>query len=78
MAEHGTNEWSGSFTVSAANGPISFSVSAPAGVGVSESSGTVRPGAPVTISLSFGLSLLGSFPGSVSVNGITVSLSFQR
>jgi RNA polymerase sigma factor (sigma-70 family) len=78
MAEHATNEWSGSFTVSAANGPISFTVSAPAGVGVSESSGTVRPGAPVTISLSYGLSLLGAFPSSVSVNGITVSLSFQR
>jgi RNA polymerase sigma factor (sigma-70 family) len=78
MAERGTNEWSGSFTISAANGPISFNVSAPAGVGVSESSGTVRPGAPVTISLSYGLALLGSFPSSVSVNGITVSLSFQR
>jgi RNA polymerase sigma factor (sigma-70 family) len=74
MAESSSNIWSGSFTVSAANGPISFSVSAPSGVSVSESSGTVSPGSPVTITVTYLVQL--GVPSSLTVNGITVGLSF--
>jgi hypothetical protein len=77
MAESGTNVWTGSFTVTAANGPVSFSVSAPSGVTVSEAGGTVSPGSPVTIRVTYTLVFLASFPSALTVNGITVSLSFQ-
>jgi RNA polymerase sigma factor (sigma-70 family) len=78
MTEGGTNLWSGSLTLTAANGPVSFSISAPPGVSVSQSGGTVRPGAPVTISVSYVSGLLPAFPGSLSVDGSTVGLTYVR
>lgn len=78
MTEGGTNEWSGSFTLTAANGPVSFSISAPSGIGVSQPGGTVRPGSPVTIRVSYADGLLPTFPGSLSVNGTTVGLTYLR
>jgi RNA polymerase sigma factor (sigma-70 family) len=77
MAESSLYVWTGSFTVSAANGPVSFRVSAPPGVSlsVSESSGTVRPGSPVTIMVTYQFQL--ALPSCVMVNGITVVLSLQ-
>jgi RNA polymerase sigma factor (sigma-70 family) len=78
MAESNTNIWTGSLTLSAANGPVSFSVSAPSGVSVSDSSGTVRPGSPVTITVTYVLQPLATFPSALTVNGSTVSLSFQK
>jgi RNA polymerase sigma factor (sigma-70 family) len=77
MAETGASTFTGSFTLSAANGPISFSVSAPSGVTVSESGGTVRPGAPVTIRVTYTLPFIAVPPSSLSVNGITVGLSYH-
>jgi RNA polymerase sigma factor (sigma-70 family) len=74
----GNAGWSGSFTLSAANGPIAFTVSAPSGLSVSESAGTVRPGSPVTIRVTYMLELLPTFPSPVTVNGITVGLSYQK
>jgi RNA polymerase sigma factor (sigma-70 family) len=78
MAESNTNIWTGSFTVTAANGPVSFSVSAPSGVAVSEAGGTVRPGSPVTIRVTYTLAFPGGFPSALTVNGITVGLSFRN
>jgi len=78
MAESNTNIWTGSFTVTAANGPISFSVSAPSGVTVSEAGGTVSPGSPVTIRVTYILQLEAAFPAGLTVNGMTVGLSFQK
>ena len=78
MAESETNIWTGSFTLSAARGPIAFSVSAPSGVSVSRPSGTVSPGSPVTISVTYTLPLLAAFPSSLAVNGMTVGRSFQK
>ena len=78
MAESNTNIWTGSFTVSAANGPVSFSVSAPSGVTVSEPGGTVSPGSPVTIRVTYTLVILGGFPSALTVSGITVGLSFPN
>ncbi len=78
MTEGGTNEWGGSFTLTAANGPVSFSISAPSGIGVSQPGGTVRPGSPVTIRVSYTAGLLPDFPGSLSVNGTTVGLTYLR
>ncbi len=78
MTEGGTNEWSGSFTLTAANGPVSFSISAPSGIGVSPPGGTVRPGSPVMIRVSYVTGLVPTFPGSLSVNGTTVGLTYLR
>jgi RNA polymerase sigma factor (sigma-70 family) len=44
--------WSGTFTLTAAGGPVSFTIRAPAAFTVSPARGTVRPGAPVTITVS--------------------------
>jgi RNA polymerase sigma factor (sigma-70 family) len=77
MAETGAGTFTGSFTLSAANGPVSFSVSAPSGVTVSESSGTVRPGAPLTIRVTYQLPLVAVPPSALFVNNITVSLSYH-
>ncbi|HEY3976999.1 MAG TPA: sigma-70 family RNA polymerase sigma factor [Streptosporangiaceae bacterium] len=68
--------FTGSFTLSAVNGPVSFSVSAPAGMSVSEASGTVSPGSPVTISLRYPELRGNSYPSGLTVNGITVGLNF--
>ncbi|MGH3273140.1 MAG: RNA polymerase sigma factor [Streptosporangiaceae bacterium] len=76
MVQSATNTWTGSFTLTAANAPISFTISAPDGLTVSEKGGTVRPGSPVTISLTH-IYQMDAFPSSLSVNGITVSLNFQ-
>ncbi|HMH92322.1 MAG TPA: sigma-70 family RNA polymerase sigma factor, partial [Streptosporangiaceae bacterium] len=78
MAESTTNIWTGSFTVTAANGPVSFRVSAPSGVTVSEAGGTVSPGFPVTIRVTYSLVLMEDFPPALTVNDITVSLSYQK
>jgi hypothetical protein len=69
--------WTGSFTLSAAIGPVSFSVSAPPGMSVSQPSGAVSPGSPVTIRLAYSPQQAGSFPSALTVNGITVGLNFQ-
>jgi hypothetical protein len=78
MTETSTNIWTGSFTLSAANGPVSFTVSAPPGVSVSQSGGTASPGSPVTIRVTYILQFVATFPSSLSVNSITVGLSFPR
>jgi hypothetical protein len=68
--------FTGSFTLSAVNGPVSFSVSAPSGMSVSEPSGTVSPGSPVTISLRYPELRGNGYPSGLRVNGITVGLNF--
>jgi hypothetical protein len=73
-----TDGWAGSFTLSAANGPVSFSVSVPSGLSVSESGGTVSPGSPVTIRVTYIVELFPVYPSPLTVNGITVSLSYQK
>jgi RNA polymerase sigma factor (sigma-70 family) len=78
MAESNTNIWTGSFTLTAANGPVSFSVAAPSGVAVSEAGGTVSPGSPVTIRVTYTLMFPAAFPSALTVNGITVGLSFRN
>jgi hypothetical protein len=43
---------------------------------VSEASGTVSPGSPVTISLRYPELRGNSYPSGLTVNGITVGLNF--
>jgi RNA polymerase sigma factor (sigma-70 family) len=68
--------FTGSFTLSVVNGPASFTVSAPSGMSVSPASGTVSPGSPVTISLRYPELRGGNYPPDLTVNGLTVGLSF--
>jgi hypothetical protein len=66
--------WSGTFTLTAAGGPVSFTIRAPAAFTVSPARGTVRPGSPVTVTVSVvasgrvpALSTLTVRPGGLAV-----------
>jgi hypothetical protein len=65
----------GSLTLSAANGAVSYAINTEsAAVTVSALSGTVTPGHPVTITVTYSPEL-GPLPSSITVNNIVVSLS---
>jgi RNA polymerase sigma factor (sigma-70 family) len=70
--------WSGTFALTAAGAPVSFSILAPAGLTIQPDSGTVIPGTPVTITVSVGASASVPFLSTLSVGpgGLTVLVEY--
>jgi RNA polymerase sigma factor (sigma-70 family) len=73
------DDYASSFTLTAKNGSVNYTISAPAGLSVSPASGTVKVGSPVTISVSVipgAAPQSGNNPISVSPDGITVEADY--
>ncbi len=64
----GAGTWSGTFTVTALGGPVSYAVTGPSAFAISPSRATVRPGTPLTITVSVTAS-----PGLPFLSTLTVS-----
>ncbi|HEU5419520.1 MAG TPA: sigma-70 family RNA polymerase sigma factor [Streptosporangiaceae bacterium] len=74
------DDYASTFTLTASNGPVTYKVTAPAGLSVSSPSGTVQVGTPVTIQVSVTAGAVpksGDNPISVSPDAITVDADYE-